>query len=316
MVNRRVAAENLSSEGVRTLAEEGPLSEVAFRGKISITEAPADKVIPTRRIAASQGWVSLGLRELWGYRDLISFFIWRDLKVRYKQTVMGMSWAIIQPLFTMVIFTLFFGRLAGVPSDGVPYPIFTYTALVPWTFFATSITLGSSSLTANVNMLKKVYFPRLTMPIATVLACLVDFIIAFAVLIGMMFFYDFALTAKALWVPVFLLLVLISALGVSFWLAALNVQYRDIRFVVPFLIQAWLFATPVVYPSSLLPEPWNTLYGINPMAGAIEAFRWALLDTDAVSVSMIVMSSLVAICLLISGAYYFRRMEKTFADVA
>lgn len=271
---------------------------------------------PTRtRIEPSKGWVSLGFRELWEYRELLYFFVWRDLKVRYKQTVMGASWAIIQPIFTMVIFSLFFGKLAKVPSDGLPYPIFSYTALVPWTFFANAVTQASNSLVSGANMLKKIYFPRLTMPAATVLAGIVDFALAFGVLLGMMLFYGFVPTINVLWLPLFLLLALVTALGASLWLSAMNVQFRDVRYIVPFLVQAWLFATPIAYPSSLLSEPWRTLYGINPMTGVVEGFRWALLGTDTAPGSIIIVSALVALTLLVSGAFYFRRMERTFADV-
>jgi lipopolysaccharide transport system permease protein len=267
------------------------------------------------RIEPSKGWVSLGLHELWEYRELLYFLVWRDLKVRYKQTVMGVSWAIIQPLFTMIIFSLFFGRLAKVPSDGLPYPIFSYSALVPWTFFANALTQASNSLVTSANMIRKIYFPRLTMPIATVLAGVVDFVLAFGVLLGMMLFYRLVPTVNVLWLPLFLLLALVTSLGVGLWLSAMNVQFRDVRYVVPFLTQAWLFATPIAYPSSLLSEPWRTLYGINPMVGVVEGFRWALLGTNTAPGPIIVVSSLMALALLVSGAFYFRRMEKTFADV-
>ncbi|MGD2158175.1 MAG: ABC transporter permease [Anaerolineales bacterium] len=243
------------------------------------------------------------------------FFVWRDLKVRYKQTILGALWAIIQPFFTMVVFSLFFGRLAKVPSDDLPYPIFAYAALVPWTFFANALQLGSNSLVLNADMLKKIYFPRMIMPVATVLAGLVDFCLAFVMLLGMMIFYGFIPTVSALLLPLFLLLALITSMGVSLWFSAMNVQFRDIRYTVPFIVQAWLFITPIAYPSSLLSEPWRTLYGVNPMAGVVEGFRWILLGTDTAPGPIILVSSLVAIMLLVSGAYYFRRMEKAFADV-
>jgi lipopolysaccharide transport system permease protein len=271
--------------------------------------------VPRTHIQPSKGWVSLRLDKLWAYRELLYFFVWRDVKVRYKQTVMGASWAIIQPLFTMVIFSLFFGRLAKVPSDGLPYPIFSYAALVPWTFFANSLTQASNSLVQNANMLKRVSFPRMTMPIATVFAGIVDFILAFSVLLGMMLFYGFTPTINAFWLPLFLLLTLITSLGVGLWLSVMNVQFRDVRYITPFLIQAWLFATPIAYPSSLLSEPWRTVYGINPMAGVVEGFRWALLGADTAPGPIIIASTLVSLALLVSGAFYFRRMEKTFADV-
>jgi lipopolysaccharide transport system permease protein len=267
------------------------------------------------RIKPTEGWVSLKLDEFWAYRELLYFFVWRDIKVRYKQTVLGASWAIIQPLFTMVIFSLFFGKLAQVPSDGVPYPLFRYAALVPWPFFANAVTQASNSLVAGSSMLKKIYFPRMIMPTATVLAGVVDFTLAFIVLLGMMFFYGFAPTINVIWLPFFLLLALVTSLGVGLWLSVMNVQFRDVRYIIPFLTQAWLFLTPIAYPSSLIPEPWRILYGLNPMAGVVEGFRWALLGTDTAPGPMIIVSSVVALVLLIGGAFYFRRMEKIFADV-
>lgn len=267
------------------------------------------------RIEPTKGWVSLRLRELWEYRELLLFFVWRDIKVRYKQTVLGVSWAIIQPLFTMVIFSLFFGRLAEVPSDGVPYPLFSFAALVPWTFFSNALTQASNSLIVSANMLKKIYFPRLALPMATILAGVVDFSLAFVVLIGLIFYYGAAPTVNVVWLPLFLLLAFVTSLGVGFWLSAMNVQFRDVRYTVPFLTQAWMFATPIAYPSSLLEEPWRTLYGLNPMAGVVEGFRWALLGTATAPGPMILASAAVALVLFVSGAYYFRRMEKTFADV-
>jgi lipopolysaccharide transport system permease protein len=266
-------------------------------------------------IQPTHGWVSLKLNEVWEYRELLYFFIWRDIKVRYKQTVMGVSWAIIQPVFTMVIFSLFFGRLAGVPSDGVPYPIFSYAALVPWMFFANALVQASNSLVNNSDMLRKIYFPRMTMPLATVLSGIVDFTLAFIVLIGMMFYFGYFPTKNVIWLPFLLLLAFVTSLGVSLWLSAMNVQFRDVRYTIPFLTQAWLFLTPIAYPSSMLPEPWRTLYSINPMVGVVEGFRWALLGTDTAPGLMVIISSIVAILLLLSGAFYFRRMERTFADV-
>jgi lipopolysaccharide transport system permease protein len=243
------------------------------------------------------------------------FLVWRDVKVRYKQTVLGAAWAIIQPFFTMVVFSLFFGRLAQIPSDGIPYPIFSYAALVPWTFFANGLSQSSNSLVGSANLITKVYFPRLTIPIATVLSGLVDFVLAFIVLLGMMLYYGIVPTMNVVWLPLFLLLALVTSLGVGLWLSAMNVEFRDVRYVVPFLTQFWLFATPIAYPSSLLPEPWRALYGLNPMAGVVEGFRWALLGTQTAPGPLILVSTLAALVLLVSGAYYFRRMEKTFADV-
>ncbi|RME46126.1 MAG: ABC transporter permease [Caldilineae bacterium] len=281
------------------------------------TDTPPDTAdVPVTVIEPTRGWVALKLGELWAYRELLFFFVWRDLKIRYKQTILGVAWAVIQPFFTMVIFSLFFGRLAKVPSDGLPYPIFSYAALVPWTFFANALTQASNSLVMNANMIKKIYFPRLTVPVATVLAGTVDFALAFLVLLGMMFFYGRFPTWNVFWLPFFLLLALTTSLGVGLWLSAMNVQFRDVRYIVPFLTQAWLFATPIAYPSSLLEEPWRTLYGINPMVGVVEGFRWALLGTETAPGPILFVSSLVAVGLLVSGAFYFKRMEKTFADVA
>lgn len=271
--------------------------------------------IPIVRIEPSKGWVSLKLKELWEYRELLYFLIWRDVKVRYKQTVLGAAWAIIQPFFTMVVFSLFFGRLAKVPSDGIPYPIFTYAALVPWTFFANGLNQASNSLVNSANLIKKVYFPRLAIPIATVLSGIVDFVLAFITLIGMMVYFGFVPTTNVFWLPLLLLLALIISLGVSLWLSAMNVQFRDVRYIIPFLTQLWLFATPIAYPSSLLSEPWRTIYGLNPMVGVVEGFRWALLNTDTAPGPMIIVSSFITMLLLISGALYFRRLEKSFADV-
>lgn len=271
--------------------------------------------LPRTRRAPSKGWALPRLRELWEYRELLFFLVWRDIKVRYKQTVLGAAWAIIQPFFTMVIFSLFFGRLAQVPSDGLPYPIFSYAALVPWTFFASALNQASNSLVLSANMVKKIYFPRLTLPIATVLANIVDFVLAFLVLLGMMLYYGMVPTINVLWLPLFLLLALITSLGVSLWLSAMNVQFRDVHYTIPFLTQAWLFITPIAYPSSLLPQPWQTLYGLNPMAGVIEGFRWALLGSDTAPGAMTILSAIMALTLFIGGAFYFRRMEKNFADV-
>jgi lipopolysaccharide transport system permease protein len=271
--------------------------------------------VPVTVIRPSRGWISPNLRDLWEYRELLYFLIWRDIKVRYKQTILGAAWAIIQPFFTMVVFSLFFGKLANMPSDEIPYPIFSYAALVPWTFFANGLNTASTSLVASANLIRKVYFPRLVVPVAAMLSGVVDFGLAFVVLLGMMLFYEIVPTGAVVWLPLLLLLALVTALGVGLWLTAMNVQFRDVRYAVPFLINAWMFATPIAYPSSLLEEPWRTLYGINPMVGVIEGFRWALLGTETAPGPIIVVSGLVAVGLLVSGAYYFRRMEKTFADV-
>jgi lipopolysaccharide transport system permease protein len=271
--------------------------------------------LPVTRIRPSRGWVALGLRELWEYRELLWFLVWRDIKVRYKQTALGASWAILQPIATMVVFSLFFGRLAGIPSDGLPYPIFSFAALVPWTFFSQGLSQSANSLVGSQNLITKVYFPRLAIPIATVLAGLIDFALAFLVLVVMMLAYGIVPGPEIVALPPLLLLALVTALGAGLWLSALNVQFRDVRYVVPFLTQLWLFLTPIAYPSSLLEEPWRTIYGLNPMAGVVEGFRWALLGTPQPPGPMLAASVVAALALLASGAFYFRRMEKTFADV-
>jgi len=282
---------------------------------IAQTEPAPEPELPVLRIEPSRGWVSLHLRDLWEYRELLYFLTWRDIKVRYKQTALGAAWAIIQPFFTMVVFSVFFGKLAKMPSDNIPYPIFSYAALVPWTFFAHGLTQSSDSLVGSANLITKVYFPRLVVPISAVFSGVVDFFLAFLVLLGMMVYFRILPTAHIVWLPALLLLAFVTALGVGLWLSAMNVQYRDVRYTVPFLTQFWMFATPIAYSSSLLPQPWRTLYGLNPMAGVVEGFRWALLDTNTAPGPIMAVSALAAVGLLVSGAFYFRRMEKTFADV-
>jgi lipopolysaccharide transport system permease protein len=277
----------------------------------------AETTIPLQhtRIEPTTGFVSLKLGEVWEYRELLYFLIWRDVKVRYKQTALGVAWAVIQPLMTMIVFSIFFGKLGKMASDGVPYPIFSFAALVPWTLFATGLTMGTNSLIGSSNLIKKVYFPRLIIPTATVLAGLVDFFVAFGVLLILMAGYGIVPTFNLLWLPAFLVLTLVTSLGISLWLSAINVEYRDVKYVVPFLTQIWLFATPIAYSSSLLDEPWRTIYGINPMVGVVEGFRWALLGTNTQPGSMVFVSAVAAVLLLVSGAFYFRRMERVFADV-
>src|SRR5262245_41088184 len=255
-------------------------------------------------IRPSRGWVSLRLHELWEYHELLYFLTWRDIKVRYKQTILGAAWAIIQPFFTMVVFSLFFGRLAKVPSDGIPYPIFSYAALVPWTFFANGLSQSSNSLVSSSNFIRKVFSPSLFIPISTVISGAVDFALAFLVLLAMMIYYGMAPTINILWLPSFLLLALVASLGVGLWLSALNVKYRDVRYVVPFITQFWMFATPIEYPSSLLSEPWRTLYALNPMVGVVDGFRWALLGTQTAPGPMVLVSSVMSIALLIGGTMY------------
>ena len=295
------------SEAPATAA--GRMDAVADSLSLSREKAPLVLIKP------SHGWVSLKLRELWEYRGLLYFFTWRNIKIRYKQTVLGAAWAIIQPFFTMVIFSIFFGKLAKVPSDGIPYPIFAYAALVPWHFFANGITQSSSSMVTSGNLIKKVYFPRMIVPLSAVLSGAVDFVLAFVVLVAMMVFYGIYPTANVVWLPLLLLLAFVASLGVGFWFSALNVQFRDVRHATPFIVQFWLFATPIAYASSLLEGPLRTVYAINPMVGVVEGFRWALLGTETAPGPMIIVSSLVAVALLIGGAFYFRRLERTFADV-
>jgi lipopolysaccharide transport system permease protein len=273
-----------------------------------------DESVPVFIIRPSKGLVALNLRELWQYRELLYILIWRDIKVRYKQTAIGAAWAVIQPFFAMVVFSLIFGRLAKIPSEGLPYPIFAYSALLPWQFFAKALTEASTSLVVNERVITKVYFPRLLVPTAVVLAGLLDFGIAFLILLGMMVFYGITPSWFILFVPLFLLLAIITALGVSFWLSALDVEYRDVRYTLPFLTQLWFFATPVVYPSTIVPPSWRALYGLNPMVGVIEGFRWALLGSAPPDPRMLLVSSLLASLLFISGLIYFRRMERTLAD--
>ncbi len=286
----------------------------------SIPSTPQEEIIYLR---PSRGWTAVNLLDVWRYRELVYFLIWRDIKVRYKQTALGAAWAIIQPFFTMVVFTIFFGRLAGVPSDGVPYPIFSFTGLLPWGLFSKALTDAGRSMIANRSMITKVYFPRLVIPLASVLSGLVDFGIGFLVLIGMILYYNYmpgsetqiTPTLAILTLPVFVLLALVTALGVGLWLSALNVIYRDINYILPFLTQFWLFVTPIAYPSSIVPEQWRWLYAMNPMTGVVEGFRWALLGVDTAPGPMLAVSSTIAILLLVSGLFYFRRMERTFADM-
>ena len=266
-------------------------------------------------IRPSHGWAALNLRDLWLYRELIFFMTWRDLKVRYKQTLLGASWAILQPFLTMIVFSIFFGNLAKVPSDGVPYPIFSYTALIPWTLFSKALQDASRSLVANRHMITKVYFPRMILPLSSVMAGLVDFLIAFVVLFGMMCYYKIPPTVNVWVLPLFLLLALVTAVGVGLWLSALNVLYRDINYVLPFLTQFWMYLTPIAYPSSMIPAEWQVIYALNPMTGVVEGFRWALLGTGQPPGIMTLVSSIAAVVLLISGMFFFRRMERLFADM-
>lgn len=272
-------------------------------------------------IEPSSGWAAIRFRELWDYRDLLRFLVWRDIKVRYKQTVLGAAWAILQPTMTMVVFTIFFGGLAGIPSEGLPYAIFSFAGLLPWTFFAQGLSQASNSLVGSQNLVTKVYFPRLIIPFASIAAGVLDFLLAFLVLLAMMAYFGIWPGIAVVWLPLLLGLAFAAALGVGMWLSALNVQYRDIRYVVPFVVQIWLFVTPVIYPTSTVTArleslgvpPW--VFGLNPMTGVVEGFRWAVLGIDSPPFSLIAASAIVTVALVLSGAVYFRRMERSFADV-
>lgn len=269
---------------------------------------------PITHIAPARGWLHLKLGQLWDYRDLLYFLIWRDIKVRYKQTVLGAAWAILQPVLTMVVFSVFFGKLAGVKSDGLPYPVFVFCGLLPWQLFAYALNESGNSLVANRPLLTKVYFPRLVIPLAAVMAGLPDFAIAFGVLLAMMLWHGLIPGLAIVALPLFVLFAIATALSFGLWLSALNVEYRDVRYTIPFLTQFWFFLTPIAYPASLVPESWRPLYGLNPMAGVVEAFRWALLGAPPPGPMLAVSVAAVAL-LLLTGLMYFRRMERTFADV-
>jgi lipopolysaccharide transport system permease protein len=266
-------------------------------------------------IQPTRGLFCLDLNGIWHYRELLYFLIWRDIKVRYKQTVIGTGWAIFQPLMTMVIFTVVFGHFAKVPSDGLPYPIFAYTALLPWNYFAQAISRSGISLVGNANLISKVYFPRLIVPLSAAVAPLVDFVVAFVVLLGMMAWFGIVPTWHALTIPLFLFIALVAALAVGLWLSALNVKYRDVGYAIPFLIQFWMYASPVAYPVSLVPDKWRPLYSLNPMAGVIEGFRWALLKQASPDLGVMLMSAVMIMALLFGGIVYFGQTEETFADI-
>ncbi|MGH8248348.1 MAG: ABC transporter permease [Gammaproteobacteria bacterium] len=258
---------------------------------------------------------ALNLRDLWTYRELVFFMIWRDIKVRYRQTLLGAAWAVIQPVMTMVVFNFLFGTVAKVPTDGIAYPIFAFTALLPWGLFTTALNQASRSLTANHNMITKIYFPRLVLPVASVLAGLIDFAIAFVILIGLMFYFKVTPAWNALWsLPLFVLLAILTALGVALWLSAINVQYRDVNYALPFITQFWLFITPVAYSAQVISEKWQLVYSLNPMAGVVNGFRWALLGSGNGPDAALWVSVGISLLVLVTGLFYFRRMERTFAD--
>jgi lipopolysaccharide transport system permease protein len=266
-------------------------------------------------IEPPKGWFSLNLKEVWAYRELLGLFARRDVSVRYKQSFVGIGWAVIQPIMTMLIFTIIFGRFAKLPSEGIPYPVFTYCALLPWNYFARSLGDSSDSLVASSNLITKIYFPRLILPFSKVLAGLIDFAIAFIILLLMMLWYRIVPTAGLLLLPLFMLIAMISALGVGLWLTALNVKYRDVKFIMPFLTQFWLYASPVAYSITIVPPKWHWIYSLNPMVGVVEGFRWALLGKAPPNVEMMLISFACVLVLLISGLFYFKKMEQTFADI-
>lgn len=267
------------------------------------------------RIEPPRSGVHLNLSELWQYRELLYFLVWRDIKVRYKQTLLGAGWAILQPVMTMLVFSLFFGKLAKIPSDNIPYPIFCFAALVPWNFFANGLTQSSNSLVGSSNLITKVYFPRLAIPLASILSGAVDFMLSFLVLLLLIIYYAPPLSINLLLLPCFILTAFITALGAGLWLSALNVQFRDVRYLIPFITQFWMLATPVAYSGRMLPEPWRSIYGINPMAGVVEGFRWSLLGIGSSPGPIIIVSIITSLLLLLSGLIYFQKMEKTFADI-
>lgn len=266
-------------------------------------------------IEPSRGLADFNLKEIWDYRDLMFFLAWRDINIRYKQTILGAAWAVVQPVLTMILFTIFFGRMAGVPSEGAPYPLFAFAALLPWQYFATTLGNAANSLVNNSNLLSKVYFPRLLIPLTSLFPPAVDFLIAFMVFIGLMFYYRWVPTLNMIWLPAFLLLAMVTTLGAGLWFAAMNVKYRDVRHIVSVLVQFGMFLSPVAYPSRIVPMPWLQIYALNPMVGVIEGFRWALLGTVALPLRLIAISSVAALVMLVSGLYYFRYTEKTFADI-
>lgn len=270
---------------------------------------------PATIVEPGHGLVRLDLRAVWEYRELLYFLIWREVKVRYKQTAIGTAWAVIQPLLTMVIFTIVFSKFARVPSDGLPYPIFAFTALLPWTYFSQAITRTSDSVVADAHLIRKIYFPRLILPLSSAISPLVDFAVAFVVLVGMMVWFGSRPTVGVLFLPAFLLLALVTALAVGLWLSAFNVRYRDVKHTVPFLAQIWMYASPVAYPVSLVPEHWQFLYAVNPMVGVIEGFRWALLGNDRPHFGVIALSAAMLMPLLLSGLLFFKRTERSFDDL-
>ncbi len=290
-------------------ATQSSLKPARERATDTLADTPLLVIVPDSQL------FHLNLREVWNYRELLLFLTWRDIKVRYRQTVLGAAWAILQPLTAMVIFSIVFGQLAKLPSDGIPYPIFTYTALLPWNLFSGALTRATSSLVASSNLISKVYFPRVLVPLSAMMSALVDFGFAFLILIGMMIFYGIVPTWRILALPFLLFLALAAAFGIGLWLSALNVRYRDVNYIIPFVIQVWLYASPVAYSSTLIPAQWQWLYGLNPLTGVIEGFRWALLGTSWEPGGLILLSALIVAFVLVAGLVYFHRMEDSFADI-
>jgi len=286
------------------------MSEGSMAAEALLASRPA-----VLRIVPPSRWWKLPIQELWAYRELLYFFVWRDIKIRYKQTAIGAAWAVLQPLLTMLIFTLFFGRLAHIPSEGLPYPVFSYSGLLPWMYFAAALQASTNTIVENQRLITKVYFPRLVLPISSVVSGLVDFGISFLMFVVIMAYYRMHPVWAMLWLPAFLVLALLTALGVGLWLSALNAIYRDVRYVLPFMVQFWLFASPVVYPASLMPAKWRWVYALNPMTGVIEGFRWALVGHGAPPIRLLLVSTGVVLAVLISGLAYFQKMETTVADV-
>jgi lipopolysaccharide transport system permease protein len=302
---RGLDVEAVPSGKMKTLVKE-------FR-KIGESRSDSQEV-PCFEIRPTTGWLSLNIRELWAYRELVYFLTWRDIKVRYKQTAIGVAWAVLQPLAMMAVFTILFGKLANIPSEGVPYPLFAYAALLPWQLFSRTISESTSSLVTDQRLITRVYFPRIIVPLSTTLAAMADFGIASGLLVVLMFVYGAIPGAALIWLPAFILLMVITALGIGFWLAALNVEYRDVMYTIPFIIQFWFFVTPIAYPSSLVPERWQILYGLNPMVGVVEGVRWALLGVGQGPSLMLAVSVLIGVILFISGIIWFQRREENFID--
>jgi lipopolysaccharide transport system permease protein len=301
--------------GTKTNPVGEALAVATERAAIAVEPQAAAPPVPVKRIVPPGGVLSWNLKELADYRELLYFLVWREIKVRYKQTLIGAGWAVVQPVATMVVFSLFFGRLAKIPSGGLPYPLFFYAALLPWTYFAGALTGATSSVVENQRVITKVYFPRVLLPLSAVFSGMVDFAIAFVLLIGMALYYRVTPGPWLAFVPVFLLLAMLTAFGAGLWLAGLNALYRDVRYVVPFLVQFWLFASPVAYPSSLVPERWRAIYGLNPMAGVIDGFRWAVTGQNPPSAGLVAVSAAAVMVMLLAGLWYFRRVEATVADV-